>query len=173
MNTTSNQDRAFNADEARRMEALRKLMVLDSSPEQAYDDLTRAAAQLCGTPVALISLIDSHRQWFKSRIGTDLVETPREIAFCAHAIQTPSEVMVVNDATKDMRFAANPLVTDDPSIRFYAGAPLVTASGEAIGTLCVLDDKPHDGIDPEKLETLQFLAKQVIEALELRASRLG
>lgn len=158
--------------EGRRLEALRKLMVLDSSPEKAYDDLTRAASELCETPIALVSLIDTDRQWFKSKLGLGVDETAREFAFCAHAIEAPTSVMVVPDATQDPRFMGNPLVTGDPNIRFYAGAPLVTESGDAIGTLCVIDTQPRQ-LDADKLEMLQFLARQVVEALEHRARRLA
>lgn len=171
MSATSRPLDPDNDAETRRLAALKSLMVLDSSPEKAYDDLARTAAQLCGTPVALISLIDAERQWFKARIGTDVLETPREIAFCSHTIRSPTDVLVVSDATKDARFVNNPLVTADPNIRFYAGAPLVTSSGEAIGTLCVIDTKPHAEVSKEALDMLQFLARQVVDALELRAKR--
>ncbi len=140
---------------------------MDSSEDQAYDDITRMAADVCGTPMALITLVDGTRQWFKSRVGLQLTQTPRQHAFCAHAIQTPDQVMVVTDARKDERFTSNPLVTGDPNIRFYAGAPLVTASGHALGTICVIDTEPRD-IEPSQLETLQFMAQQVVSMLEAR-----
>ena len=158
--------------ETRRIEALRQLMLLDTSEEKAYDDITRMAASVCGTPIALISLIDSDRQWFKSKVGLAVSQTPREHAFCAHAIQSPGSPMIVEDATQDARFSANPLVTGDPNIRFYAGAPLVTESGQAIGTLCVIDNHPR-AIAPEALEQLKFMAGQVVKIMEARAKTLN
>ena len=155
-------------NEAERLAELKRLAILDTSEEQAFDDITRMAASLCGTPIALITLIDDKRQWFKSRVGIQATETPREAAFCAHAIQTPDAPFVVRDATQDERFVANPLVTGDPNIRFYAGAPLVSRNGQALGTVCVIDRTPRD-ITPEQLEQLQFMAQQVIELMEARA----
>ena len=155
-------------DESGRLAELRRLAIMDTSEEQAFDDLTRMAASLCGTPIALITLVDDKRQWFKSRLGLQATETPREMAFCAHAIQTPDVPFVVRDATQDERFVANPLVTGDPNIRFYAGAPLVSTNGQALGTLCVIDRTPRD-VTPEQLEELQFMAQQVIDLLEARA----
>ncbi len=161
-----------NALEQARQAELDRFQILDTLEEQAYDDLTRMAASICGVPVALISLLDHDRQWFKSRIGLQATETPREFAFCEHAIRRPGEVMVVNDAAQDTRFAGNPLVTGDPNIRFYAGAPLVTESGQALGTLCVIDMQPHE-LDAKQIETLQFLAKQVMAKLEERRRALA
>ncbi len=126
-------------DEERRLRALRRLRVLDSLPERLFDDIVLLASEICGTPIGLISLIDTDRQWFKARVGLDATETPRSHAFCAHAIMAPDQLMSVADATRDPRFAANPLVTGDPNIRFYAGAPVVTPEGEALGTVCVID----------------------------------
>ncbi|MBW4620736.1 MAG: PAS domain S-box protein [Cyanosarcina radialis HA8281-LM2] len=149
-----------------RLKVLRQSQILDTSPEQAFDDLTHLAAYICGTPIALVSLIDAHRQWFKSKVGLDIAETPRDIAFCAHTVGR-SEVLVVSDALKDERFAANPLVTKDPKIRFYAGAPLVTSSGEALGTLCVIDYVPRE-MAPEQLDVLQELAREAVTLIQLR-----
>ncbi len=157
--------------ESSRLDALLQLLVLDSSEETAFNDITRMAADVCQTPVALISLIDENRQWFKARIGTNLEETPREYAFCAHAIKRPSEVMVVPDATQDPRFNENPLVVESPKIRFYAGAPLVTTSGHAVGTLCVIDVVPRE-VDEASIAQLKFMAGQVATMLEIRAARL-
>ena len=130
-------------NETARLTALERCEILDTAAEQGFDDITFLAAQLCGTPVALISLVDRERQWFKSRVGLDVTETPREIAFCAHAIMEPEQLMVVNDASKDLRFASNRLVVGTPDIRFYAGAPLLAETGEPIGTLCVIDRTPE------------------------------
>jgi len=154
-------------DDQERIAALRSFGVLDSLPEQAYDDVTALAAQICDVPVALISLVDDDRQWFKSRVGLDVDETPRDHAFCAHAILEPAEVLVVEDARRDPRFSGNPLVTGDQGIRFYAGAPLVTGDGHALGTLCVIDRKPRT-LTTVQLASLRALARQVVAQLELR-----
>ncbi len=157
-------------NEIARLEALRSYEVLGTSPEEAFDDFTLIASRVCGVPIALISLIDEKRQWFKSRVGLDATETPRELAFCAHSILDES-VMVVPDATKDERFSANPLVTADPSIRFYAGAPLIDQGGFGLGTLCVIDRCPRE-FSKEDADTLRLLAKRVVHQLELRKTAL-
>ncbi|HWQ34686.1 MAG TPA: PAS domain S-box protein [Blastocatellia bacterium] len=152
--------------EAARLEALRRYEILDTASEQAFDDLTQLAAQICRVPIVLISLVDDRRQWFKSRVGLSLTETPREVAFCAHAI-TGTDLFIVPDASEDQRFARNPLVTGEPGIRFYAGAPLLTPDGHALGTLCVLDRVPREPA-PEQMEALRALSRQVMTQLELR-----
>ncbi len=150
-----------------RLDALRTYAVLDTLPEAAYDDITFLASQICDTPIALVSLIDGERQWFKSRVGLDVTETPRDQAFCAHAIMEPGELMVVSDAQLDERFADNPLVTDAPDIRFYAGAPLATSDGHGLGTLCVIDRVPRMLSDCQ-LKGLRALSRQVMCILEYR-----
>ncbi len=150
-----------------RRAALQRMDVLDTPEERAYDDITRMAADIFGTPMALISLLPGDRQWFKSRVGIRQHEMPSEYAFCEHAVRSPDDILMVPDARKDARFSANPLVTGYPNIRFYAGAPLVTSGGHAVGTLCVLDTAPRD-IDGAQLEQLRFLAQQVVTMLEAR-----
>ena len=154
------------ADEATRLEALRKYNILDTLPEQDFDDLTLLAALICNAPIAFIGFIDADRQWFKSKVGMAIQETPRYISFCAHAIVEP-DVCIIRDALADERFATNPLVNSDPHIRFYASAQLVTPEGHAIGTLCVIDHVPRD-LSSEQEESLRGLARQVMAQLELR-----
>lgn len=149
-----------------RLEALIRYNVLDTPAEQEYDDITLLAAFVTKSPTALLSFVDKERQWFKSKVGFDLEETPRDIAFCAHAIHE-SDIFIVNDATKDERFFDNPLVTSGKKVKFYAGAPLVTADGLPLGSLCVMDSKPRDLSEEEKT-ALNALARQVLAQLELR-----
>ena len=153
-------------NETDRLAALYALDILDSAPEQDFDDIVALASSVCGTPMSLVSLIDTDRQWFKARIGTDLTETSRELSFCTHAI-LGRDLLVVPDATKDTRFADNPCVNITGGVRFYAGAPLVTTDGYALGTLCVVDSTPRR-LDIEQLQALRALARQVTGQMEMR-----
>ena len=155
------------AEDRARLAKLRDLVVLDTPPEPLFDSLTRMASQVCGMPIALLSLVDEQRQWFKSNVGLPGVnETPRDIAFCAHAIEADA-VMEVSDASLDARFKDNALVTGGPEIRFYAGAPLILKGGERVGTLCVIDRQPNR-LDESQLATLRELARMATQALEMR-----
>lgn len=161
---------ALPANELSRQSLLEALGILDTPPEDDYDDIVRIAAAVCRAPTATISLVDAERQWFKARVGLDIEETPRSISFCAHAILDPEDPMVVEDAAADPRFSDNPLVTEN-GYRFYAGAP-VEADGMPIGTVCVLDREPRS-LTSEQVQVLQALARQVARMIELRrASRL-
>lgn len=152
-------------NEVSRLAVLHGYNVLDPAPNPLYEGLTYVASEICGTPVALISLVDADRQWFKAKVGTELRQTSRDLAFCAHAILRP-EVMVVPDATKDDRFRDNVLVTLEPKIRFYAGAPIIAPGGEEIGTLCVIDTIPRE-LNAGQLECLRILAQQVQALFDL------
>lgn len=153
-------------DEAARLAALRSYRILDTDPERAFDDLTLLASQICGAPMAAISLIDDRRQWFKSRVGLAMSEAPRSVAFCVHTFAQPA-VMIVPDALADERFRDNPMVTGEPHVRFYAGAPLVTPEGHALGTLCVVDRVPRTLTEDQRV-ALEALRRQVEAQLELR-----
>ena len=153
-------------DEAARLAALRETGVLDTQAEGAFDDIARLAAQFCQTPIALLSLVDRDRQWFKARVGLEIEELPREVAFCAHAICGPGP-LVIPDAAHDPRFSANPIVTSGPNVRFYAGVPIVTEDGHALGTLCVIDRVPRE-LSEQQLGALRVLAHHAAALLELR-----
>ena len=157
-------------DEPGRLAALRRYRILDTDPERAFDDLTLLASHICGTPIALISLIDADRQWFKSRVGITIAETSRSVSFCTHVIQQ-RDLVVVPDARANATFRDNPFVVAEDGIRFYAGGPLVTPQGYALGTLCVLDKVPRT-LTAEQVEALDALRRQVEAQLELRANLL-
>jgi len=158
-------------NEKQRLQALDSYQIMDSLPEEDFDELTKMASQICGTPIALITLLDSSRQWFKSKLGIDVQQTPRAHAFCAHTIIDPTGVMVVSNAREDQRFAENPLVTGDPNIAFYAGISLLTPEGMALGSLCVIDTVPRK-LNEQQIWSLKVLAKQVIAQMELRKKLL-
>jgi DNA-binding NarL/FixJ family response regulator len=153
-------------NEAQRLATLWSYQVLDTQQELIFDDLARVASIVCHTPIALVSLIDGQRQWFKARIGIDVAETPRQHAFCAHAIHG-QEILEVIDTTRDIRFAENPFVVGEPRVRFYAGAPLLMSDGNAAGTLCVIDSTPRQ-LTTEQRMVLTKLGRVVSQLLELR-----
>jgi GAF domain-containing protein len=154
-------------DEEQRLAALRELELLDTEPEEAFDELVRRAAEATDSPVAVITLVDEARQWFKARVNLELESTDRDLSFCAHAILTPDDLTVVPDTLADERFADNLLVTEDPNIRFYAGAPIFTPDGHPIGTLCVIDAAPR-GLTDEQADALRDLARAVSRQIERR-----
>jgi GAF domain-containing protein len=153
-------------NERTRLKVLWQYEVLDTVPEEMFDDLTELAASICGAPMAMVSLVDEDRQWFKSALGMNQRQTPRDISFCAHAICQP-DLFVVSDTLRDRRFRENPMVVGAPHIRFYAGSPLITADGYALGTLCVMDIEPRK-LTPFQRRALQLLARVVVSQLELR-----
>lgn len=155
------------ANEKYRLEALDDYNILDTLPEQEYDEITKIASYICNTPISLISLVDGNRQFFKSARGLDATETSRDASFCAHAINKPEEIMVIPDSRLDNRFADNPLVTGDPHVIFYAGIPLVNIQGYALGTLCVIDNKPGK-LSSIQIDILKSLGNQVVKLFELR-----
>jgi signal transduction histidine kinase len=154
------------SSEPARLDALRRYEILDTDPDAAFDDLAVLAALVCRTPIALVTLIDDDRQWFKSRLGIEVTGTARDHAFCAHAILEPGRVLEIPDATADIRFAGNPFVTGEPQVRFYAGAPLVTPDGHALGTVCVIDRQPRRLTDEQTAVLLQ-LSRHAVTLLEV------
>jgi GAF domain-containing protein len=158
--------------ETDRLKVLRSLCLLDTPPEHKFDRVARLAADVFQVPMAVVSLIDEHRQWFKSRVGVGDEQTSRDIAFCSVAIEKP-EPLVVLDATRDVRFADNPSVTGPPYVRFYAGVPLITREGAALGTLCVFDSQPRDVFNTRDRELLRELASLVMDQVEKRREPTG
>jgi two-component system, NtrC family, sensor kinase len=164
----SNQDHRshFKTDETARLASLQRYSILDSAPEKIYDDVTHLAAMICGAPISTITFIDNERQWFKSAVGLQSRGGPREHSFCAHTIDTPI-TLIVRDAQEDPRFADNPLVTGEPGIRFYAGAPIITPEGNVLGTVCVIDTRPRT-LTPIQITSLESLARHTMQLLETR-----
>ncbi|HEU4496660.1 MAG TPA: GAF domain-containing sensor histidine kinase [Flavobacterium sp.] len=158
-------------NEKERLDAILAYQILDTAPEKDFDDIVKLASQICQTPISTITLVDKDRQWFKSKIGLDASETPREHSFCAHSINNPEETFIISNALEDERFYDNPLVTGNPDIRCYVGVPLVDPYGNALGSLCVIDTKPRN-LDSLQLLSLEKLASQVIKLLELRKKNL-
>jgi len=157
-------------NEAKRIKVLWQYDILDTVPEEVFDELADLAAHICGAPIALITLVDENRQWFKSKVGVSVNETGRDISLCAHAI-LQDDLFIIPDTTLDARFKNNPLVTTSPKIRFYAGAPLISPDGHALGTLCVLDKVPRELTEDQK-SALRILSRHVMTQLELRRHAL-
>jgi GAF domain-containing protein len=157
---------ASTSTETARLAALNRYAILDSEPEESFDDLVILAAHICQTPMAMLSLVDDHRQWFKSKLGVQVRETSRESSICAHAIQQ-GDLFIVPDTMQDARFRENPLVTGEPHVRFYAGAPLINEDGYALGTLCVVDREPRE-LDEAQKEAIQALGRLALRQMELR-----
>lgn len=157
---------ASTIDEEARISALQRYSILDTLPEQIYDDVTALASLICGTPMALVSLVDTDRQWFKAAVGIEAKETPRSVSFCAHTLGTRT-TLIVRDAQEDPRFKDNPMVTGDPNVRFYAGAPIIEPNGHVLGTVCVIDSKPH-AITPIQIAALEALARHTMALIEMR-----
>ncbi len=155
------------SNESSRLETLQRYSILDTIVEQEFEDATALASFICGTPIAMVSLIDRDRQWFKSKVGVDVQETPRSESFCAYTLTEPG-TLIVNDASRDPRFADNPLVLANPKIRFYAGAPLVAPNGHILGTVCVIDTQPHE-LSTEQIKALEALSRQVMALIESRS----
>ncbi len=163
-NSQSNPERR--TDETARLAALQRHSILDTLPEQIYDDVTALASMICGTPISTVTFIDADRQWFKSAVGLQSRQGAREHSFCAHTVNT-SVTLIVRDALEDPRFASNPLVTGEPGIRFYAGAPIITPEGHVLGTVCVIDTKPRT-LTPIQIAALESLARHTMQLLETR-----
>ena len=156
----------MSVDEKARLAALHRYSILDTLPEQIYDDVTALASLICGTPMSLVTLLDADRQWFKATTGIAIKETPRSVSFCAHTIAT-SATLIVKDAQQDPRFRENPAVTGPPGVRFYAGAPIVEADGHVLGTVCVIDTAPRS-ITPIQVAALEALARHTMALMEMR-----
>jgi len=159
------------ARENERLQLLCSYAILDTLPEKDYDNLAKLAAEICGTPISLVTLLDDNRQWFKSNYGLEMSQTPKEFAFCAHAIKDDTKILMVEDARKDIRFKGNPLVEDEPHIVFYAGVPLRGADGLPLGTLCVIDHQPKR-LSENQIRALNILSNQVMNLLELRKKKM-
>lgn len=157
--------------EDERIKFLESYSILDTLPEIDYDNLTAIAAEICGTPISLISLIDKDRQWFKSHHGLDISETSREFSFCAHVINDPDDVFIIEDSRQDVRFHDNPIVLGEPKVIFYAGIPLINEKGLPIGSFCVIDHKPKT-LSQNQINSLKALSDQTMKLLELRLKTL-